>query len=352
MAQKSKKHTKARFYQRKGVLWGVGIPTALVLLVLLAFRVSPVPGAFIVRQVFDNGAAKTKQALQKYTPSGVSKIADQQYASSDKDAYLDVYYPTETNNDARLPTVVWTHGGGWLSGDKANVEPYFRLMASKGYTVISLDYTLAPKRIYPTQIHQLNQAHSYIQANAERFHVDTNNIFLAGDSAGAQLSAQLATLVTNPSYAQEVGVTPSLKPAQLKGVVLNCGIYKMEGLTHPNPTGPKIVGWGSDVTVWAYSGTRDFSSPVIRQMSLYYYVTKDFPSTFITGGNADALTDAQSKPLADKLQSLGVPVTRLFYEPNHQPELPHEYQFNLDTADGQKALNDIIEYLKKNTAIQ
>lgn len=350
MTQKTKRHItpKMPLYRRRGVRWVVGGLMVLCVSVLLAFRLSPWPGALVIRAVFDDGGDKTKQALQKHAPPGIFKLADQQYSHSDKAAYLDVYYPTQTSKGTHLPTVVWTHGGAWLSGDKTNAEPYFRLLASKGYTVVSLNYSLAPGRTYPTQIHQLNQAHKYIQENAERFYIDTDKIFLAGDSAGAQLSAQMAALITNPVYAQEVGLVPALKASQLRGVILNCGIYKMEDLAHPTPTLPKIVGWGDDVTVWAYAGTHDFSSPRIRQMSPYYHVTKDFPITFITGGNGDPLTDAQSKPLADRLESLGVTVSRLFYTSDHQPELPHEYQFNLDTADGQKAFEQMIDFLRKD----
>ena len=120
----------------------------------------------------------------------------------------------------------------------------------------------------------------------------------------------------------------------------------MDGLVHPDPTIPKIIGWGTDVSVWAYTGTRDFSSPVIKQMSAYYHITKDFPPTYITGGNSDPLTDAQSKPFADKLESLGVNVQRLFYPANHQPGLPHEYQFNLDNSDGKNALKATVDFAK------
>jgi len=193
----------------------------------------------------------------------------------------------------------------------------------------------------------LNDAHAYINENSQRFHADMDNVFLAGDSAGSQLSAQLATIVTNPEYAKQMNMQPSLKSAQLKGVILNCGIYKMDGLTQPDPTLPKIVGWGNDVSVWALTGTRDFSDPVIKQMSPQYHVTEDFPPTFITGGNADPLTDAQSKPFAEKLQSMNVDVTTLFYAKDHQPALAHEYQFDLGNSDGRKALTQIMDFVKQ-----
>jgi acetyl esterase/lipase len=285
--------------------------------------------------------------MQKYTPDGVAKLADQSYRASDSDAKLDVYYPNrQTFVAEHLPVVIWTHGGAWISGDKSDAEPYYRLLASKGYVVVAVNYTLAPAKSYPTQINQLNEAHKYIVENATRFHIDANDVFLAGDSAGSQLSAEMAALVTNPQYAREVGVAPALKPSQLQGVILNCGIYKMEGLTQPDPTLPKIVGWGNDVAVWSYAGTRDFSSPVIRQMSPYYHVTKTFPATYITGGNGDPLTDAQSKPFADELQGLGVKVTSLFYDASTTPRLPHEYQFHLDTVAGQKAYSATAAFIE------
>lgn len=335
--------------------WLGGILAGIVLLFILLFlwfRLSPWPGAMIIRHIFDQGGAKTAVSLEKHAPqSGIAITGNQQYKQDDKDAWLDVYTPeSAVVSGQKLPVVIWTHGGAWLSGSKSDAAGYYKLLAQAGFTVIAPNYSLAPEHTYPTPIHQLNAMYAYVQENAERFHADTSKIILAGDSAGSQLSSQMAALVTNPAYAHEVGIQPNLKPEQLKGVVLNCGIYKMEELAHPGqPNIPKIIGWGDDVTVWAYSGTHDFSDPVIRQMSPYYHVTKDFPPTFITGGNADPLTDVQSKPFADKLASLGVSMTDLFYEPSHTPELPHEYQFNLDNADGQNALQQIITFLRART---
>jgi acetyl esterase len=155
----------------------------------------------------------------------------------------------------------------------------------------------------------------------------------------------MAAIIINADYAKEVGVRPSLHSSQVIGTVLFCGIYKMEGLTQPNPTLPKVVTWGDDVVVWAYTGKRGKSSPLIRQVSPYYHVTKNFPTTFISGGNGDPLTDVQSVPFAGELAALGVDVTTAFYSPNHTPSLPHEYQFTFN-SDGEKAFADMIRFLK------
>jgi len=345
-----KTHTNKQkpFYRRSVFLWITGSIITLMALVLVAFRVSPWPGAMVIRYVFTRSDIKTSKALEKHQPAvAIASLTDQQYRPHDKDAFLDVYYPANVaDGQTKLPVVIWTHGGAWISGDKTDNLTYFKLLAAQGYTVISGDYTRGPEKKYPTAVHQLNDMYAYIQANAGRFHADTGRIFLAGDSAGSQLSSQMAALITNPGYAAEMRVKPALQPSQLQGVILNCGIYKMDELIQPDPTLPKIVGWGTDVSVWAYTGKRDLDDPALKQMSAYYHVTDAFPPTYITGGNADPLTNAQSKPFAAKLKSLGVTVAPLFYADDHQPALPHEYQFNLDNADGEAALAATIAFLK------
>lgn len=337
------------WYRRRGFLWSVGIIGVVLLGVLLWFRLSPWPGAMIIRFVFTNSGRDVTKALAAHQPQRpIDQILDQQYHMGDKDAWLDVYFPKEAaTKQQRLPVIVWTHGGAWLSGDKRDYAAYFRLLADQGFTVVAPNYSLAPQKSYPTPVHQLNEVYSYIQNQADRFHADTNTFILAGDSAGAQLSGQMAALITNPAYAQQVGIMPQLQAVQLKGVVLNCGIYMMERLAAGGPNLPKIIGWGDDVSVWAYSGTSDFSSPIIKQMSPYYHVTKDFPATYISGGNGDPLTNTQSVPLANKLSGLGVPVTRHFFAADYYPMLPHEYQFNLDTPDGERALQATIAFLQQ-----
>ena len=352
MKKQTSPQPKQPFYRKKAFLWTVGSIATVIIITLIAFKVSPWPGAMIIRAVFSQNNAKTTAALLKHQPSKpVAALTDQQYRPNDPDAYLDAYYPQDVQDtDKKLPLIIWTHGGAWISGKKENNAQYYKLLAAEGFTVISVDYTRGPEGIYPTAIHQLNDMYKYVIANAARLHADTNNIVLAGDSAGSQLSSQMAALVTNPSYAKQMEITPQLTPAQLKGVVLNCGIYKMEGLIQPDPALPKIIGWGDDVSVWAYLGTRDFTAAAkLTEMSAYYHVTKDFPKTYISGGNGDPLTDAQSKPLADKLEALGVNVTRLFYASDHTPSLPHEYQFNLDNQDGQKAFAATVAFVRQVT---
>jgi acetyl esterase/lipase len=337
---------------RKKWLWRtLAVIAGLVVVTIVAFTVSPWPSALIIRQVFQDGAKKTAAIMAPYAPtSGVDSVLDIQYAEGSTEPYvkpssftqLDVFYPTGTTQ--QLGTVIWTHGGAWISGNKSNDRSYFEILASKGYTVVGVNYTYGPEAQYPTAVFELNQAHKFLLENAEKFHINPNAIVLAGDSAGAQLTSQLATLITKPSYAAEMKFTPALTPQQLQGVVLNCGVYEVTSLL-----GQKgILGWGDDASLWAYTGDRDLAnSSAVAQMSTIRHVDSNFPATYISGGNADPLTAENSKPFAARLQALGVNVTELFWPDDYTPPLPHEYQFRLNLDAAQTALDQTLAFLSE-----
>ncbi|MDF2444503.1 MAG: hypothetical protein JWR01_2706 [Subtercola sp.] len=317
------------------------IPLAALCLGVIAVAasvLSPWPAALAIRGVFEKGAADTVAEMDPSVPAGVASRLDVAYGSAGADTTLDVFFPEGT--DSAQTTVVWIHGGAWISGSKQNVDPYTRIIASHGYTTVSLNYTVSPEATYPTAVGQLNAALGFLVQNAAEFNIDPNRIVIAGDSAGAQLTSQLANLTTNPAFAASSGITPALRPEQLAAVILNCGIYDVSGI----PDAPGIGGWGFRVALWSYLGSKDWSGQAgAAEMSSIQHVTPEFPRTWISGGDADPLTATQSKPLAAKLESLGVPVTPVFYDGN--PGLPHEYQFHLDLPEAETALQSTLAFL-------
>lgn len=321
------------------------IPTALLasgVIVALVSVLSPWPAALLIRAVFQDDAGKTVAEMEPYAPtSGLVERLDVAYADSGSDTTFDVFMPE--GGDDPLTTVVWIHGGAWISGTKENVRPYVRMLAAEGFTTVSLNYTVSPESSYPTAVTQLNDALAFLVEHADEYRIDPDRIVIAGDSAGANLTSQLAVLTTNPAYATEVGIAPALDPDQLLAVILNCGIYDVSEI----PNAPGIAGWGFRIALWSYLGVRDWEdSPGDRQMSTLDWVTADFPTTWISGGNGDPLTPAQSKPLAEKLDGLGVEVETVFYPDDHEPSLPHEYQFHLDFEDARAAFQSTLDFLK------
>lgn len=320
------------------------VPLAALTLGVIAAIVwftNPWPATLLIRDLFGKGAAETVAEMQPYAPTtGIDAKLGEKYGDGPNDTF-DVFSPSSGTGE--LPTVVWIHGGAWISGDSSNVDPYVRIIADAGYTTVSLNYTVGPEAIYPTAIEQLNDALAFLVANADEYRIDPDRIVIAGDSAGANLTSQLGVITTSPDYAELLEITPALKPDQLRGVILNCGIYDVSGI----PNAPGITGWGFRIALWAYLGEKDWSNtPGGQEMSTLDYVTADFPKTWISGGNGDPLTDSQSKPLAEKLDGLGVDVEKVFYAADTEPALPHEYQFHLDFADARAALASTLDWLE------
>jgi acetyl esterase/lipase len=321
------------------------VAVLLLTTIVLSFQISPWPSALLLRRSMDKGGIAVANALAKHVPAGVASQLNVRYGTPESDARLDVFYPSNLETaDQALPTIVWIHGGGWLAGSKDQIANYLKILAASGYTTIGVDYPLSPTNTYPAPLRQINAALAFIQKNAARLHVDPRKLFLAGDSIGSQLAAQLAAVYSAPSYAKSVDIIPSIARSQLLGVILYCGLY--DGLVlNFKPTSKILLGSHLGTQLWSYIGIRDFmKSPYLEQLSVARHVTANFPPMFISVGNSDWLAP-QSYQFADIVEGLGVPVDKLFFRENDTSRLYHEYQFDLDADAGRLALKRSVKFL-------
>lgn len=330
---------------KRALLWATVVIGVAAGAMIIASQMSPWPSALFYRFMFSLGAMKSHNALAKHVPSGITARLNERYDPIDPDATLDVFYPSDIGGtDRALPTIVWVHGGGFIGGTKDEISNYLRILARKGYTVVGINYSVAPRRAYPTPVRQANVALSYISRNAKRLHIDTGKLFLAGDSAGAQIAAQLALVLSAPPYATDIGIKPSLGQRQLRGILLYCGFYEPQRLLDS-----RLLSHFVNTMIWSYFRSRSFPTDArAAQFSIAGNVTADFPPMFITVGNGDPLA-AQSTGLAEAAAKRGVPVDSLFFPDDHEPRLPHEYQFNLDIDEGRVALDRTIAFLRKHS---
>lgn len=319
--------------------WLIGLLVAAVALAA-AFLLSPWPSVYVIRTIFDKGAAEASEKLARHVPATV-RTDTFAYDPSDKDAVLDIHRPAKVS--PRSPLIVWIHGGGFVSGRRGDITNYAKILAGQGFTVVNVDYSIAPEATYPTPVRQVSKALEFLTAESARLGIDTSRIVLAGDSAGAQIAAQTAAVSTNADYARKVGISPGVQPSQIVGTLLHCGVYDVTRMGG----GGGILGWFVKSTTWAYSGKRNWrDAKGFETMSIAPNVTSKFPPTFISAGNADPL-GPQSVAMADALQAKGVEVERLFFPKHYEPPLGHEYQFDLDTEAGKLALARSTAWLNK-----
>jgi acetyl esterase len=117
-----------------------------------------------------------------------------------------------------------------------------------------------------------------------------------------------------------MGISPSLEADRLAAVLLLSGGFDIEAVDLEGD-----FGW--------------FLKTVA------HYVTGAFPPAFVSSGNGDPLAP-QAVALVQRLEELGVMVDSLFFPADYSPPLPHEYQFNLDTAAGQEALERMLAFIE------
>lgn len=88
-----------------------------------------------------------------------------------------------------LPTVIYYHGGCFVSGGFTTHDKQLRQLAyESGCRVIAVQYRLAPEQTFPAAHNDAERGAQIIRRHAESLGVDTSRITLAGDSAGGNLA--------------------------------------------------------------------------------------------------------------------------------------------------------------------
>jgi acetyl esterase/lipase len=130
---------------------------------------------------------------------------------------LDVYSDGRREGS---PVLVFVHGGGWVSGNKSNVQrsPLFlRHYAERGVVVVSVGLRLVKGAgtkdlSFREQATDIAAALKWVHDNIRDHKGDPRRVFLMGYSAGAHL---VALVGSDPSYLQAHGLEPSF----LRGVI-------------------------------------------------------------------------------------------------------------------------------------
>lgn len=302
---------------RRGALRGIALLGAAVATVLsiafVAIAITPAPLAIALQSSGGAGnsfepAAPTETKVVR----GTRLTNDIQYGTTYPNSYLDIYIADDDPSVSR-PTFLVVHGGGFILGSKSDGDPnavgaddsYFALgsgpVLDAGYNVVSIDYALAPQVPYPTPVIQLGQAVQFLQQHGAQYGVDMSRVVLSGGSAGGHIVGQYAAIQTNPDYAKQMDIAPTMDPAHLKAAVFDSAalIPSLAGHTQE----PVLArDWSFDLALRSYIGT---SRDLVEQANIVTHVTSAFPPSFLADGNTGTFPD-QATQLSHKLTSLGV----------------------------------------------
>ena len=220
------------------------------------------------------------EPMEGLKDNGQYVITEIKYSENYPNSYLDITYPN-TDRDASNPTLIYFHGGGFFGGSKSVGDPLAESDATallddicaEVFNLVNIDYVLVPGYHFPDPLIQANEAFRFLMEHSEEYHLDMDRVVIMGSSAGAIMTSQLGSVITNPDYADILGISPVLKPEQIMAVVLDDA-----------PLAYDKFSLGTKILVGNYvKGSIFLSQEEIRRYNNILWVDSNYPPNVLLG---------------------------------------------------------------------
>ena len=282
----------------------------------------------------DYATTKNIRKMHYQTPFSLYEGKDLIYGKNNKTNRFDIYYP-KIYEDKKLPTILNIHGGGYVAGSKENESEFCRRIATKGFCVINMEYTLADKEGFPKPVFEVFDLFNFIENNSSiSSHIDYDNFFIAGDSAGGHIASTVANIQCNEDIKKVFDVNGGPK---IKGLILNSpvfGVFKFGNL-------PILKNKFEEIVFGDYKGT-----PIQQYCHNFDILSKNFPSTIIFSANNDILK-FHTKMFCKRAKKLGLNVQS--YNFTAGKSLGHDFIiYNLENNESKFAINQISNFIIAN----
>jgi len=259
----------------------------------------------------------------------------------------------QTPGQGVRPVILFIHGGALMGGDRKRTPrpgSLFKAMLDAGYTIVSIDYRLAPNVKLPTIIEDVRDAFSWVRRNGpSQFDIDPDQVFVMGESAGGYLTQMTGFCVEPPPRAlvsfwgygdisNEWYSRPDAfyrqQPLVTKEEAEKPGSGKLYLYCRQQGLWPKVVtGHDPDTEPRAF----DPFCPVRN-------VAKDYPPILLIHGTKDTDVPYSLSVQMDKeLSAKGV---------DHEfitiPDGIHGFRSKVDAEIAAKTYGQVVEFLKKH----
>ncbi len=235
----------------------------------------------------------TANAINEYRviPNIVYSVA------SGYECRLDVYARRGTSGP--IPTVMYIHGGGWVTGAKEGAVmgllPYLEL----GFTVVNVEYRLTKIAPAPAAVEDCRLALRWIFKNAKEYGFDTTKIVVTGTSAGGHLALMTGMLQPQDGFDQPNDWDYATVQPKVAAIVNWFGIADVNDLLDGPDRQNYAVSW---------IGTGPDRAALARRVSPMNYVHAGQPPVFTVHGDNDPLVPYhQAVALHEALTHAGVP---------------------------------------------
>ncbi|MCU1457634.1 MAG: carboxylesterase family protein [Actinomycetia bacterium] len=196
---------------------------------------------------------------------------------------LDVYRPKGSDAGDARPTLLYVHGGGWITGSKRDQgRPLLERLAGDGWVCVACNYRLAPRSVFPAQAFDVKEALRWTKEVGPAYGVDPGFVVIGGGSAGGHLAALTALTANDP------GFQPGWESVDtsVAACVSFYGVYDFTNGAHQFH--PETLPWLLRKFVMRVPFDDEHRN-AYEQASPYFRINPDAPPFLIAAGTRDTL---------------------------------------------------------------
>jgi acetyl esterase len=232
-------------------------------------------------------------AARKPLPAGIASEVHH-IANGDRPVRVVIFRPV---SPVPTPCLIYMHGGAWMQGSpETHDEITVGIAAAARYTVVSVDYALAPEQPFPAAVRDCEAVVRWVFAQAPALNIRADAISVGGDSAGGNLAAVLCLAFR--------GTEQNLRGQLLFYPGVDCDFTRASFAE--NADGPIIKTAAMDATLAQYAPNRaDWTDWRVSPLRAADH--SRLPPAFIAVAEHDPLRD-DGLAYAAKLTASGAPV--------------------------------------------
>jgi versiconal hemiacetal acetate esterase len=251
-----------------------------------------------------------------------------------------LYTPKEAAKSGPLPVGIWTHGGGFMTGDLNSDDLLCRVIAEHAPSIIvGVDYRLTPEHKAPTQLQDTLNVYKWARQNASSFGGDVDKFYTIGGSAGGALALQVANhIVKDPSKRGGIRGVAAMVPLTLHWDHVPEEYKPIYTAYTVNGKDAPIIDKESMRIFYEHAGVDPKDPDTFVALDKDNH--KNFPPVYFAACERDPLRD-DSMVMEAALKKAGVPTKLDLYR-----DLPHYFWIFASVPEGQQFIANLIGGVK------
>lgn len=292
-----------------------------------------------IEKAKENPSRQPSDKMLKMLSSKQKQVTDTVLNLEGIDVPIRIYYPTKRSLSGMQEAILFFHGGGFIMG---SIDQYHMMVAElarkTGMPVISVGYRLATEYPFPAGLTDCYNVYLWLRSHGGNLGIDTENIFLMGDSAGGNLATVVTLMCRDFNQAQPRGQILIYPATCLAERDDNSTRYFLMDPNREYILSETFIRKARTQYMGANNNAHDpYLSPLEASLS------GDLPPALIITAECDPLRDS-GRDYAAKLSKAGVPVNYIEYSGTIHGFM----SLYLILKEGRDAMKEVREFIVQN----